>query len=419
MHPLEVILPFLIAGIGACFTGLIFDHVQDWEVFAQIDELFIIMPALLGLKGNLQLTLASRLSTQYQLGNVQDLSDMLKLTSANMALNQCFSNVVSFIAALLCILVKSISMAAFLETEHCLLLISVSMLTSSLVSFLLDILMILIIQVSSYLNINPDNVASPLASALGDMTAIILCTFLADLLFTTMISDVFYWFTACIIIFYFLMIPVWIWMSLDEPHTRKVLLEVLYWYPLLAAMLLSSLAGVIFKSTVGFSDDIALFAPVICATSGNVAAVQASRISTLLHKDCQVGELPPGEKACSGPWNLFVSNSPGYNVTRLLIAIIVPGQILFYFFCIVLDGRLNNINAIFTVAYLIGSFVQSTTLIYLAYRLTYFLWINKIDPDSCSIPYLTSIGDLLGACFVTGISFVIVPPEHRDFGRSE
>lgn len=36
---------------------------QHWEVFNEISEVFILVPALVGLKGNLEMTLASRLST--------------------------------------------------------------------------------------------------------------------------------------------------------------------------------------------------------------------------------------------------------------------------------------------------------------------------------------------------------------------
>jgi len=36
---------------------------QHWDVFKVITEVFILVPALVGLKGNLEMTLASRLST--------------------------------------------------------------------------------------------------------------------------------------------------------------------------------------------------------------------------------------------------------------------------------------------------------------------------------------------------------------------
>lgn len=36
---------------------------QSWDVFQDISEIFILVPAVLGMKGNLETTLASRLST--------------------------------------------------------------------------------------------------------------------------------------------------------------------------------------------------------------------------------------------------------------------------------------------------------------------------------------------------------------------
>ncbi len=36
---------------------------QHWDIYREVNEIFILVPALLGLKGNLEMTLASRLST--------------------------------------------------------------------------------------------------------------------------------------------------------------------------------------------------------------------------------------------------------------------------------------------------------------------------------------------------------------------
>lgn len=36
---------------------------QNWDVFLEVTEIFILVPAVLGMKGNLEMTLASRLST--------------------------------------------------------------------------------------------------------------------------------------------------------------------------------------------------------------------------------------------------------------------------------------------------------------------------------------------------------------------
>ena len=63
-HLFQVIPPFFMAGFGTLAAGLLLDEVQNWRVFQAIGELFVLVPALLGLKGNLAMTLASRLSTE-------------------------------------------------------------------------------------------------------------------------------------------------------------------------------------------------------------------------------------------------------------------------------------------------------------------------------------------------------------------
>lgn len=60
----QVLFPFLVAGMGMVCAGILLDYVQHWDLFKEVPETFILVPALLGLKGNLEMTLASRLSTQ-------------------------------------------------------------------------------------------------------------------------------------------------------------------------------------------------------------------------------------------------------------------------------------------------------------------------------------------------------------------
>jgi solute carrier family 41 len=43
---------------------------QHWELFKAITAIFTLIPALLGLKGNLEMTLASRFSTQVYMGEI-------------------------------------------------------------------------------------------------------------------------------------------------------------------------------------------------------------------------------------------------------------------------------------------------------------------------------------------------------------
>lgn len=61
---------------------------QTWDVFKEINALFILVPALVGLKGNLDTCLASRLCTQANLGNLNSWKNVWKHFLSNIALVQ-------------------------------------------------------------------------------------------------------------------------------------------------------------------------------------------------------------------------------------------------------------------------------------------------------------------------------------------
>lgn len=60
----QVFVPFLLAGMGSVAASLLLDRVKDWPVYSTYRELFVLIPPLLGLNGNLEMTLVARLSTQ-------------------------------------------------------------------------------------------------------------------------------------------------------------------------------------------------------------------------------------------------------------------------------------------------------------------------------------------------------------------
>lgn len=57
-------------------------------MFDKVNELMILVPALLGLKGNLEMTLASRLSTQANLGHMDTPKQQWYMIVGNLVLIQ-------------------------------------------------------------------------------------------------------------------------------------------------------------------------------------------------------------------------------------------------------------------------------------------------------------------------------------------
>lgn len=101
-----------------------------------MSELFILVPALLGLKGNLDMCLASRLSTQANLGRMSSKTDVIHMVVGNVALVQVQATVASFIVSVFAIGVSSAMNRVFVWS-HAILLIASSLFTATLSCFVL------------------------------------------------------------------------------------------------------------------------------------------------------------------------------------------------------------------------------------------------------------------------------------------
>ncbi|CAF1530236.1 unnamed protein product [Adineta steineri] len=58
----------MTARFGMVAVGLVLEHVKKLNVFKEITEIYILVPALIGLKRNLEMILASRLPTHICVG---------------------------------------------------------------------------------------------------------------------------------------------------------------------------------------------------------------------------------------------------------------------------------------------------------------------------------------------------------------
>ena len=353
----QVTLPYLVAGLGMVAAGLLLDKVQHWQVFVDLPELFIMVPALLGLKGNLEMTLASRLSTHANLGHLDTFSQTVAMAMANLALLQVQGIVVGWLAACLAMGMAWLASPGKFALAKVLVLATSSVVTASLASATLGLVMVLVISASRKLNVNPDNVATPIAAALGDLVTLGLLSFVASNLHATSITV-----PLAILAIYLLLCPTFITGAKHHPDTREILVN--GWTPVLSAMVISSLGGRILSGAVATFPDIAVFQPVINGVAGNLVGIQASRVSTELHRTSRLGRMPKDlekQNLWSPSITFLPSTSPllSNNATaaRALLFLVVPGHLVFNWF-ISLSQGFALISPIFMVCYLLAALIQ-------------------------------------------------------------
>ncbi|XP_058791348.1 solute carrier family 41 member 1-like isoform X2 [Phymastichus coffea] len=377
---IQMFIPFLLAGFGMVAASLLLDVVQHWPVYQEVSEVYILVPALLGLKGNLEMTLASRLSTQANLGHMDTKKQQWSLVVGNLALIQCQAMVVGMLASLAAVVLGWIPEAHF-DIHHGLLLCASSLMTASVASFVLGLVMVAVILFSRRLNINPDNVATPIAASLGDLTTLALLSWIASLLYNSISTAS--WIAPTVIVFCILATPIWGYVAAKNPFTKEVLDH--GWTPVISAMLISSAGGLILDYTISNYKGIAVFQLVINGVGGNLVAVQASRISTSLHKQQNRSNVP--------------------EVTaRVLLMMVVPGHLIFSYTISYLQAGHTSFTPIFMTVYLTAALLQVILLLYIAQLMVVWMWNRGIDPDSSAIPYLTAAGDLIGTALL-GIAF--------------
>lgn len=67
--------------------------------------------------------------------------------------------------------------------------------------------------------------------------------------------------------------------------------------------------GIILDIAGNVYKDLALFQPLINGIGGNLVSVQASRIATQLHAECERRILPNNGRICQAPWSVFTKGT--------------------------------------------------------------------------------------------------------------
>ncbi|XP_035257468.1 solute carrier family 41 member 2 [Anguilla anguilla] len=394
---LQILLPFLLAGFGTVSAGMVLDVVQHWEAFKNITEIFILVPALLGLKGNLEMTLASRLSTAVNVGKMDSPIEKWNLIIGNLALKQVQATVVGFLAAVAAVVLGWIPEGKF-QMSHAVLLCSSSVATAFIASLLQGIIMVGVIVGSKKTGINPDNVATPIAASFGDLITLAILAWISQGLYVCLDSHPYVSSLVCAL--FLSLTPVCIVISSKHPASRTLLYS--GWEPVITAMVISSIGGLILDKTVSDPNlaGIVVYTPVINGIGGNLVAIQASRISTHLHFHSAPGEIPEEAKGCYYPCRTFCGTGANHRSAQVLLLLVIPGHLIFLYTIHLMKSGHTTLTPIFMAVYLAAALLQVLALLSIADWMVHSMWRSGKDPDSFSIPYLTALGDLLGTALL-------------------
>lgn len=151
----------LLCGMGEVFAGTLFGHSTD--ALDMLPGLIVLVPALIGLRGNINTTLGSRLGSAAHMGLITSKDFWNDEMKENVKASLILSVVMSLVAGLL----------AYATTvawgKSSLKIIAIGVIAGSLAGLILAFITIAIILYAFRRGLDPDNVTGPSLSTFGDL----------------------------------------------------------------------------------------------------------------------------------------------------------------------------------------------------------------------------------------------------------
>ncbi|OTF77168.1 solute carrier family 41-like protein [Euroglyphus maynei] len=397
----QMLLPFLIAGIGSVFAGVVLNAVTQWPVFVDIPQISIMVTAFLGLIGNIETTLASRLSTQANLGRMDKWHGIRDIVFGNFMVIQCQASTVGLFAAICSLAISTIreETRQKLSIDSIILLCSTSVITSIIANTLIASIIIIVILVARRLGINPDNISTPVAASMGDVCTISILAFVSQFLY-----DIQYGrqiqitlMAVCLCV-----APVFGVFARRNRWTRSVIYS--GWTAILGAVIIEQPGGVVMEKAFQNYKVMSTFQPLVNGIGSNLVGIQTSRMSTFLHASAPKGLLPTSNPTpFVSPWFVFFSKDLHARMARLLMVVLVPAHLFYIAIIFTLQNTFDFNVAItgpFMSVYIIAVVLQLALLLYLAYISVFWAWKHRINPDNSAIPFTSALADVFGNCLM-------------------
>ncbi len=368
----------LISSGGDLVTGLTLASITN--TLTALPGLFILIPAAIGMRGNIFGGLGSRLGTQIHAGTFRVSRRVDTLYGQNVGAAIVLSLSIS---AVLAVLAKVVS-GTFFTTRT---ISVVDYMVISVIGAILSSIVVLVLTVAvaafcARRSLDLDNVAAPIVTAAGDIAtlpSLFVATYLIGYRFVTPIIAVLCVALAVASLVYAL--------RSSLPILRRIVLES---FPILVlAGAVDLMAGVTIQkrleSFIAFPALLVLV-PAFLEDSGSLGAILAARISTKLH----LGTLVPGR----GAWRAAIDD------VMLIYMYAIPVFVFLGTSSIIVAHVANRASPggldMMGVALLAG-FMATTASVVVGFYAAVATYRFGLDPDNHGVPMVTSSLDLLGA----------------------
>ncbi|KAF9228853.1 solute carrier family 41 member 1 [Gyrodon lividus] len=401
----------LFTTVGLLFTGELLDHVSRWRAMMTINELIMIVPVVLNLKGNLEMNLSARLGTAANMGDLDDPKVRRKIISGNLALLQVQATVVACVAACVSMVLGFLlpdpspaapislgsvglndTMQLAIRATHLpyqgksgkpksgliefIMVASSAMLSACMSSIVLGSFMCALIVMCRRYGRDPDNIAPPVASCLGDLVTLCLLGTISSIL-VDFVNTL--WPLILVLLLMFTAMSCTFIVRAND-----VVQDLIWqgWTPLFGAMVISSATGIVLDTFASRYQGFPLLAIVISGLPGSVGSIFVSRLSTSLH-------------ASKSQVSYSKTNEPSPRMVMItLLLVTLPIEVVFL--AILHAFGWLKLPIIFAVLSVVFFCCAVSISLVIARALTNYLWSKGLDPDMYALPIHSAMMDLIG-----------------------
>lgn len=350
-----------------------------------LPALIILIPAAIGMRGNIFASLGSRLGTYLHTGQITPDFKKSRILNQNVSSSATLTLITSIYLGILAALVASI---IGLEAD-----VIDMLLISTAAGFLSAVIMLIFTVVIAFLSYrrgwDPDNMTAPLITLVGDMLT--LPFLFVSLIFVLGITyEIKMMFLAMIVILTLITIP----YSLSEkskPYYSSILRESLP--VLLVCGFLGIFSGAILGGRIEgliAVPSILIMLPAFLEDGGAIGGILAARLSSSLH----LGSIETKRGIPKNVLKMFV--------TMHILGIIIFTMVGSFAYIIAKFLGISSLPLHLTIAVaLLAGEMLIVVVNLIAYYISIISFKRGVDPDNVTIPTITSTIDLIGtACLI-------------------